>query len=212
MSRNADTQYLNDLLRMAQQEMEGLRYDFMNASTHFSLQAACQKLFDQHVTLLHHVILDTYQRLQQDQRAAQPAPAPAPAPAQPPVPAGIPVARPVVRPAAQAPVVVDLPPPVPIGQPGLSPSLDPSIPSAPPVQPGIANVFVTAQGTRVIAPDGSRAVLPPGAPVTPDLVSPAPPVPPPAPPGVQQVVLPPGGGISPDVAAAIANRSTDQPQ
>jgi hypothetical protein len=198
MSRNADTQYLNQLLQYAQQDMEALRYDFQNASTHFALQSACQRLFDQYVTLLHHVIRDTAARLQQDRP---------PQPTQAPVPVGVPVVRPVAHVAPQAPDLLNLPPPIPLAQPASTDlgSLDPSIPSAPPIQPGQTNVFVTAQGTRVIAPDGTRAVLPPGAPVTPDLVAPS--APPPAPPGVQQVVLPPGGGISPDVAAAIASRS-----
>ena len=66
----------------------------------------------------------------------------------------------------------------------------------------MAEVVITPQGTRVIPPVGGQAVtLPPGSAV--DLVGMGRPVPPPAPPGVAQVVLPPGGVLTPEAAAAL---------
>ena len=83
--------------------------------------------------------------------------------------------------------------------PGMMENLTPS---------NVAEVYVTNQGTKVIPPGGSgpTVVLPPGAAV--DLTATTGrPVPPPAPPGVSQVVLPPGGGMTPEVAAALAGRT-----
>jgi len=86
-----------------------------------------------------------------------------------------------------------------------------SIPGDVPIQPGVANVVITANGITAIAPSGQRTTLPPGEAVPIEATSGAPPEPPEAPEGVAQVVLPPGGGMTPELLAAIGNRSQDQP-
>jgi hypothetical protein len=200
--------YLQKLIHIAKQEVPSLQYDLQNAGTHYALQAAAQKLFEITGYLLHHAI----------QEAVAQTPLAAPVARQPPsvAPATTPIRPAPAVPTAQAsaPIpldVLDLPPPPAMAQPspGSAPSM--GLPETPPIQPGVANVFVTAQGTRVVAPDGSRALVPPGAPVSSDLTSGQPPTPPEAPDGVANVILPPGGGISPEVAAALAGRSGSAP-
>lgn len=102
-----------------------------------------------------------------------------------------------------------LPPPL-----SMVPSFHPSasLPGMPdvPIQPGAFNVVITPQGTRTVSPTGTTAMLPPGVPVGPDVLY-GRPEPPPAPPGVAQVVLPPGGGMTSDTLAALTGRSNDTP-
>lgn len=102
-----------------------------------------------------------------------------------------------------------LPPP-----PSMVPTFHPSasLPGMPDVtlQPGAANVIITPQGTRTVSPTGTTAMLPPGVPVGPDVLY-GRPEPPPAPPGVANIVLPPGGGMTNETLAALTSRSNDTP-
>jgi len=188
--------YLRELVEFAQKTIPELEYSFRNASTHYALQDACQKQFNVISYMLHHIIYAAYEN------GVLPA-----APVNPPAPPPMLVAAPPPPPAFATPIGAPaLPPPAIISQPALaSPT---SLDGAPvvDVQPGITNVIITPQGTRVVAPSGAATVLPPGEHV--DLAAASGiPVLPDAPPGVAQVVLPPGGGISPDVLAALASRS-----
>jgi hypothetical protein len=207
----ASSKYLGELIRIARDVMPSLQYDLQNASTTFSLQAACQKMFDTLGFVLHHCIQEAAANMQAAPVAAQPVPQPTPIVRPAPI---VPVAAPLQRsfPAPQhlADAIASLPPPPALSQPLTAP---PAVTGMPDVQaqPGVASVFITSQGTQVIAPGGAKTVLPPGAAV--DLAASAglPPELPPAPPGVEQIVLPPGGGMSPELAAALATRSTDVP-
>lgn len=182
------SKYTPVLLKKARDEFESLKYDFQNASTLYSLQAACQKLMEIVEYILHDSILD----------------APVAPQAAPPAPAPVPVAIPTVRATLQRPTLAtDLP------QPGSAPRLPgasaPEIPGMADVavQAGVANVFVTSQGTKVVGPTGVTAALPPGAPVSLADVSGVPELPPPPEDGVN-VVLPPGGAeLSPEMASLL---------
>lgn len=199
--------YLQKLIHIARHDVPSLQYDLQNAGTHYALQAAAQKLFEIVSYMLHHAIQDA---VAQNPQAVPARRAPSAVAATTPIrPA--PVVAPAPAPSPTATDLLDLPPPPDMSQPspGSPPSV--SMTEAPPIQPGVANVFVTTQGTRVVAPDGSRALVPPGAPVSAELTSGQPPTPPEAPDGVQSVVLPPGGGMSPEVAAAIAGRTGGSP-
>lgn len=182
------SKYLNDLIRIAKIDLPSLQYDFNNASTLYSLQAACQRLFNITNYLLYHAIdsatCPSSNGVVQVARVTPVAP---------------------VEPVA--PVVVDLPAPPFIAQPIAAPT--PAVnASGAAVQPGITNVMITSNGTQVISPTGVSTILPPGEAV--DLAtSTGRPVPPPAPPGVDQVILPPGGGMTPDVLAALSSRPSD---
>ena len=79
------------------------------------------------------------------------------------------------------------------------------------VQPGVTNVIITAQGTKVITPSGTTSVVPPGEHVGLEATLGTPPQPF-VEPGVATVILPPGGGLSPEVAAALAGRSGQAPE
>jgi hypothetical protein len=114
---------------------------------------------------------------------------------------GIDVASPATSP---SPVVLS-PPPV-LSMPGLSPAAIPGMPNMP--QSDVTEVYIAANGTRVVPPAGAgpAVTLPPGAAVDLAAMTGKPELPP-APPGVAQVVLPPGGALSAEVADALANRS-----
>jgi hypothetical protein len=189
-------QYLRELVDFAQREIPLLNYDFQNASTHMTLQAATQRLFNVTTYMLHHLIHAAYEE------GGTPAAAPAPAPA--------PVAPPV-RVAPPAPVAPSpagfprLPSPSPISQPAANATAVEGYPEAT-VQPGVTNVIITAQGTRVVAPSGAASVVPPGEHVSLEASLGIPPQPLDEP-GVATVVLPPGGGMSPDVLAALSGRT-----
>jgi hypothetical protein len=165
--------------------------------------------------MLHHQIRTTVGILQ-GQSAQSPAPAP-----QPVVAAAIPVARPVPRvvpavfprlPVVPQPVAdplgIDLPPPPAVAQQQPSAAFTSPVAGMPdaPVQAGVANVFITTQGTQVISPTGAKTVLPPGDPVGLSATTGTPELPPPPEDGVN-IVLPPGGCMIPEVAAALAGRS-----
>lgn len=183
---------LQELIRLAQAEMASLQFDLQNASTHFSLQAATQRMFNVMINLLYFAVEEAYQ----EPASAQPAPAPAPVP--------------VSRPVAAVATLPMLPPAPLVGMPSPSSAPTMGLPPDAPIQPGITNVFVTPQGTQVVAASGASATLPPGEAV--DLATATGRhEPPPAPPGVAQVVLPPGGGISPEVAAALSAARTSPP-
>lgn len=180
---------LHELIRQARTELPSLQFDLQNASTHFSLQGASQRLFNLTAQLLYYVIEEALPQTAQ----SAPSPTPPAVRAQAPIPMSHPVST-------SAPML----PPVPlVGIPSPSAAPAMGLPPDAPVQPGITNVFVTPQGTQVVAASGASAVLPPGEAV--DLATATGmPVPPPAPPGVAQVILPPGGDMSPEVAAALS--------
>jgi len=191
--------YLPELIRIAKVELPSLEYDVENAVTPLSQREVLRKLFAITGQVLYYAIHEGVSNLP---RVDVPATAPA---------APVPVARPVARvPVAPAPA----PAADPLGLPP-APSLQPHVVATPAttvagmpdaqVQPGVANVFITQQGTRVVAPDGRQAALPPGEPVSADVTSAQPELPP-APEGTLQVVLPPGGGMSPEVAAALGHK------
>jgi hypothetical protein len=98
----------------------------------------------------------------------------------------------------------NLPNPSMIEPPTITPSQMPSIAEVNTV-PGITNVIITPQGTKVIAPSGAATILPAGEAVDlaastgrPDL--------PPSPPGVENIVLPPGGTFTPELTTALGSR------
>ena len=190
--------YLNDLIRIAKVDLPSLQYDFNNASTLYALQAACQRLFNITGYLLYQAIHEATEQKGTQPLAAQVAPTPAPAPVSVPL---------ISEPVFQLPIAQhdSLPPPPFITQPVAAPSAMPDD-SGVTIQPGITNVMITAQGTRIVAPSGAATVLPPGEAV--DLAtSLGRPILPPAEPGVEQVILPPGGGMTPDLLAALASRT-----
>jgi hypothetical protein len=203
--------YLRELIDFAQKEMPLLKNDLQNASTQYSLQAATQRLFNVLNYLLQHAIYSAYEAQSPEGPAAAPVAPVAPAPVvQPPVPTApteqhfAPVHHTPTRPATPGSLPV-LPPPTAISQPTLAPSQLSGMPEVT-IQPGVANVVITAQGTRVIAPSGVATTLPQGEAV--DLAATTGrPIVPEAPPGVDNIVLPPGGGMSPETLAALSNLS-----
>ena len=198
--------HLTELHRFATVEMPSLRHDVHNAVTPLSIREVNIKMFSLMERMLHHMILESVDRLQDGQPSA-PLPPPPPRPAAPPfVPAPI---RTLPRPATPA-APAGLAPLPPLLDPGQVPfPTSPALPGSPDrsVQPGVANVFVTTSGTQVITPDGAQVALPPGAAVDLAATTGQPELPPP-PEGGVNVVLPPGGGLTPEVAAALAGRLT----
>jgi hypothetical protein len=177
------TQYVNDLVKFAREELPALHHDMQNASTQYTLWSACQRLFNIVSVLLHHNILEAYEKLP-------------PGATLPATPTAIPPPPMIVQPEV-APAMI----------PGLPGSGIPDIAPA-----GVAQVVITPTGTRVIPAGGTgpSVVLPPGSAVDlatmtgkPDL--------PPAAPGVAQVVLPPGGAMPAAVADAIAGHPAPPP-
>jgi hypothetical protein len=185
--------YLKELVQFAQAEIPLLKYDFQNASTHMTLQAATVRLFNLTTYMLHNLIHSAYENLEvtTSGQSAQPIAPPAPPP------------RPVVA-ATPHGRMPNLPNPTMIEQPSPAPEQLPNMNEVS-VQPGVTNVVITPHGTRVIAPSGATAVLPPGEAVGLDATTGRPEVPP-APPGVDNVVLPPGGAFTPELAAALSSR------
>lgn len=190
------TKYLRELVDFAQKELPQLGYELQNASTVYALQAATQRLYNVTTYMLHHIVHAAYE--QGGAPAAPPAP-PAPAPVAVPVPPAPVFVAPSVQTGLPA-----LPPPSLITQP--IPGAQSTITTAGdvPSTPGVANVIITPQGTKVVAPSGVATMVPPGEPVGLDATVGAPPVPLSVP-GEATIVLPPGGGISPDLAAALSN-------
>ena len=186
------SKYLPELIRIARDEMPNLEYDVANSVTPLSIRETNIKLFAIMGQILHHAIHDALSRMP----AVSQAPRPAPAPVQ--------VAAPVARPLSTADAL-GLPTP-PSMIPVVVPAQGPQVPGIPddPVQAGVANVFITTQGTSVIGPGGRRMTLPPNETQVPiEATAEIAPVPPPAPDGGISVVLPPGGGMTPEVAAAL---------
>ena len=190
--------HLKELIRIAREDMVGIQYDLQNASHPLALRPVCERMFEIMGLLLHHVVIESVENTMQNLPMPTP-PAPAPAPV-------IPVVVPRPARPATAIDVLGLPPPPSMTQPAPAVSAVPGMPSAQ-AQPGVTNVFLTTQGTQVVAPSGAKTMLPAGSAI--DLAASAgtPPELPPAPPGVAQVVLPPGGGITPEIEAALAGRS-----
>jgi hypothetical protein len=183
--------YLPELIAFAQRTIPELEYSFRNASTHYALQEACQKQFGILTYMLHHLI----HAATEDEDVGSATPRNASPEAE------------ILGPVRNAsPRAVSLPLPHPISQPALAPSAGIDGAPAVDVQPGVTNVIITPQGTRVVAPSGAATVLPPGEHVSLEAASGIPTLPD-APPGVAQVILPPGGGMSPEVLAALGHRS-----
>ena len=187
--------YLQELVQFAQTEIPLLKYDFQNASTHMTLQAATQRLFNLTTYMLHNIIHAAYEDscMVTTYPAAQPVPAAPPAPPPPPVIAAAPHKR---MPHLPNPAMIEQPSPAPEQIPGTNEVC---------ITPGMTNVVITPHGTRVIAPSGVATVVPPGEAVSLDATTGRPEVPP-APPGVDNVVLPPGGAFTPEIAAALGSR------
>ena len=179
------SKFLPELIRIARDEMPNLEYDVANAVTPLSIRETNRKMFAILGQILHHAIHDALSRLPTVvQQAPRPAPAPIPAPAP--------------RPLTSADAL-GLPPP-PSVIPVIVPSQGSPVPGIPdaPVQAGVANVFITTQGTSVIGPGGRRMTIPPNEVQVPlEATAEVAPVPPPAPEGGISVVLPPGGGSLP---------------
>ena len=187
--------YLQELVQFAQTEIPLLKYDFQNASTHMTLQAATVRLFNLTTYMLHNLIHTAYESSIDvtAKPAAQPVPAAPPAPPPPPVVAASPRGR-----------MPYLPNPTMIEQPSLAPEQVPNMNEVC-ITPGVTNVVITPHGTRVIAPSGVATVVPPGEAVSLDATTGRPEVPP-APPGVDNVVLPPGGAFTPEITTALGSR------
>lgn len=174
------TSGLKELIRIYQEDLPSLQYDVGNASTLHTLWPVTKRVFNVVITVLHYIISEELKK------------------------EGIEVATPA---AASSPVV--LPPPSVLSMPGLSPPALPRMPGMPDTpQSDVAEVFISANGIRVVPPAGAgqAMTLPPGSAVDLAAMTGKPELPP-APPGVAQVVLPPGGALSAEVADALANRS-----
>jgi hypothetical protein len=187
------TQYYDALIKtlLSEGEVSQLQYDIHNAPP--AMREISTKLFNVTTTLLYHCVALTEElmRLNVLQRVQPPAP-------------------PSTR--AQAPQATQLtsfPAPPTLSLPRLAP---PS--AAAGAAPGdltpcdVAQVVITAQGTKVIPPAGTRTApvfVPPNTPVDLAQIQNAS-LPPPAPEGVNQVVLPRGGELSPEVQAALNSR------
>jgi hypothetical protein len=183
--------YLKELVEFAQVEMPALNSDLQNASTLYALQATTQRLFNVCTHMLHHLIHAAYEN-------GTPEPVVTPVA----VPAPI-VAPPVAQVRAANPSgLPSLPPPTIITQPSASPSAIPGMPDVN-IQPGVANVIITAQGTKVISPSGVTTTVGPGEHVGLEASMSTPPMPF-SEPGVQTIVLPPGGGMTPETIAALS--------
>jgi hypothetical protein len=184
--------YLRELVDYAQHEMPLLKDDLANASTTYALQAATQRLFNVTTHILHNLIHTAYEL------GTIPIVAPPQA-----------VAIAVPTPTAPPAGIPSLPSPNLISQPLPSPQPVNNIGDVPST-PGIANVIITAQGTKVIAPSGVSTMVPQGEPVGLDATVGAPPTPL-SEPGVETVILPPGGAVTNDLAAALANLTGNSP-
>ncbi len=208
--------YLPNLIQQARDVIPSLQYDMQNASTTFSLQAACQKMLETITYILHHCIVDAASSVraaptppEAEPPRIQVQPRPVPPPPPPPVTPRFPTPQHATIAQSILTDVAALPPPASAALP--APFAPPTITPDMPVQAGVASVFITAQGTQAISPTGVKTVLPPGEPVDLAATTGAPPELPPAPPGVQQIVLPPGGGMTPELAAALSTRTGEPP-
>ncbi len=171
-----------------------LVYDVQNAPP--AMREITTKLFNVVTNLLYHnaALTEELVRLNVLQRQqATPLVAPAPTPQ----------AAPATVPRQTALPMLSLPR---LGSPASGPSAAPNE-----ITPcDVAQVVITAQGTKVIPPVGTGAApvtLPPNTPVSLEQVV----MPPPAPDGVNQVVLPRGGALPPEVQAALNNRQGSAP-
>lgn len=192
--------YLRELVDFAQKEIPLLNNDFQNASTLYALQAASQRLFNLTTYMLHHLIHAAYEG--GSSPAAPPAPPAPPAPVVAPTPPAPAFVAPSGMPRLPSPSLISQPVPVAATNIPGSPELN--------IQPGVTNVVITQQGTKVVSADGAITMVAPGEPVGLDATTGRPAVPE-APPGVANVVLPPGGGFTPELAAALASRTGDTP-
>ena len=155
------TQYVNDLVKFAREELPALHHDMQNASTQYTLWSACQRLFNIVSVLLHHAILEAYEKLPAG--AALPPPPiitqPDLAPAQTPGLPGVPD----IAPAGVAQVVITpsgtrvIPPggagPSVVLPPGSAVDLASMTgkPELPPAAPGVAQVVLPPGGAMPAA-------------------------------------------------------------
>lgn len=180
------SKYLPELIRIAREEMPALGYDVQNAVTPLAQNPILCKMLAIVDQILHHAIHDALSKL------------PAVAVPAAPAPIRVPVAAPAQR-SVSAADALGLPAAIPL-TPTIQSSQGSQVPGAPdaPVQAGVANVFITTQGTSVIGPGGRRMTIPPNEIQVPiEATAEVSPVPPPAPEGGISVVLPPGGGSLP---------------
>lgn len=200
------SRHLPTLLKIAQETLPQLEYDINNSTgSLYTIQATLKTLNVVVTYLVHHALLDA-----EAKGLVRLAPEPAPQPVAPRMPYQQPLYSPPNLPSGP----VGLPTDVAIG----------AGPSAPAGGPQ-AEVFVTPQGTKVVAPGATPMVVPPGQPVdAAALMRPSIPVgipTVPAGPAPAEVVLPRGGGMAPETAAAVAaaadptggarNITTEQP-
>lgn len=197
------SKHIGILEKMAREEIPSLQFDVQGATNVYQLREVLARMLNVLGYVVQDIVFDAYSAIpvppQQIVRTA-----PRPQPATQVVPAAPPAPR------ASSPQLPMLPPPIPMVQPAAAMSVQ-GVPPDAIIRKGETNVVITAHGTTVVGPGGQTATLAPGEPVPAELTSGLPPVPPPAPEGVAQVVLPPGGGLTPDVAEALANLSTDRP-
>jgi len=198
------SQHLRTLERIAREEIPALQLDVQGSANPYQLKEVLARLINVVGYVVQDIVLDAMSQ-------SQPRPAHSAS-----VPTTVPAVRAVPRlpPAPPAPSASILPP-LPSLSPASSPANPqpayPGVPSDAIIRKGETNVVITASGTTVVGPSGQTATLPPGEVVPPELTSPTPPAPPPAPEGVAQHILPPGGAFTPDVAAALGNLSNNPP-
>jgi len=203
-----------DLIHIARAQLPGIAYDAQNATGALSAAPVLTKLCEIIAHVLHYVIMNV------PDRSTQQAPAPAPRPPISPQVAAVPrqvrTIAPVIVPASRPQVplapprqpipIDDLPDLPPVGFDGKAQGASPSIPgiSDVPIQAGVTNVIITAQGTSVVSPSGRTSRLPPGEMIPVEATADLPPELPPPPDGGVNVVLPPGGGaLPPELLASL---------
>jgi hypothetical protein len=202
------SKYIPILEKMAREEIPSLQFDVQSATNTYQLREVLTRALNILSYVVHDRVLDEY-AARSPQPPAPTRMVPRQAPPPPPQVQAVPPAPPAPR--AVSPQLPALPPPISAVQPGPSPTIQ-GVPSDAIVRKGETNVIITAHGTTVVGPGGQTSSLAPGEPVPAELTSGLPPVPPPAPEGVANVVLPQGGaGLTPDVEAALANLSADRP-
>ena len=185
------SRHLPTLLKIAQETLPQLEYDVNNSTgSLYTIQATLKTMNLVLTYLVHHALLDAEEKGQ-----IRLAPEPV---QQPPAPR-LPYQQPLHQPPAM-PSGPSLPSDVSIG----------AGPSAPVGGPQ-TEVFMTAHGTKVVAPGAAPMVVPPGQPVdAASLVRPSIPIgipTVPTGPAPMEVVLPRGGGMAPETAAAVAAAS-----
>ena len=175
------TQYVNDLVRFAREELPALHHDMQNASTQYTLWSATQRLFNIVAVMLHHTILEAYEKL----------------------PPGTAISTsPITIP---PPPMITQPELAPTQMPGL-----PGLPDIAPTGVAQVVITPSGTRVIPAGGAGPSVVLPPGSAVDLASMTGKPELPTAAP-GVAQVVLPAGGTMPAEVAAAISNYPAPPP-